>query len=121
MTQIKIKYFESSDKRLASQPASQPASLILNKIYAVESPCTDVVCLRTGFSCSFALMFRSFLLKEKNQKFKAYTPEATNSLREAKISENSHCVLRQPRFLNASLGICLTPPPLGRNQLKMEN
>ncbi|OUO53524.1 hypothetical protein B5F77_05485 [Parabacteroides sp. An277] len=33
--------------------------------------------------------FCSFLLKEKNQKFKAYTPEATNSLRSAKISENS--------------------------------
>ncbi len=32
--------------------------------------------------CSFALM-------QKNQKIKAYTPKATNSLREAKISENS--------------------------------
>ncbi len=31
--------------------------------------------------------FCSFLLKEKNQKFKAYTPEATNSLRSAKISQ----------------------------------
>lgn len=31
--------------------------------------------------------FCSFLLKEKNQKFKAYTPEATNSLRFAKISQ----------------------------------
>ncbi len=29
---------------------------------------------------------RSFLLKEKNQKFKAYTPAATNSRRGAEIS-----------------------------------
>ena len=34
------------------------------------------------YFCSFALM-------QKNQKIKAYTPKATNSLREAKISENS--------------------------------
>ena len=36
------------------------------------------------FSCSF---LRSFALMQKNQKIKAYTPEATNSHRSAKISE----------------------------------
>ena len=67
MTQIKIKYFESSDKRLASQPASQPASLILYKIYVVESPCTDSVCPCTGFLRSFALMQKDPKNQGRNQ------------------------------------------------------
>ena len=39
------------------------------------------------FGCNEFL--RSFCLIKKNQKIKAYTPAATNSLRSAKISENS--------------------------------
>lgn len=52
-----------------------------------------------GLSCSFGLI-------QKNQKIKAITAKATNSHREAKISETRFA--QTPRFLYASLGICLT-------------
>ena len=63
--------------------------------------------------CSFGLIQKcscSFGLIQKNQKIKATTTKATNSLREAKISETRFA--QTPRFLYASLGICLTLSPL---------
>ena len=59
-----------------------------------------------GNFCSFG----SFGSSQKNQKIKAITAKATNSHREAKISETRFA--QTPRFLNASLGICLTLSPL---------
>ena len=63
----------------------------------------QLICIIGLFSCSFGLI-------QKNQKIKATTAKATNSHREAKISETRFA--QTPRFLNASLGICLTLSPL---------
>ena len=72
--------------------------------------------------CSFALMQKNQKIKllptfwldpESSKEVKAYTPEATNSHRSAKISE-TRLRLKQPKFLYAPLGICLTPLTLGQ-------
>ena len=57
--------------------------------------------------------FRSFCLIKKNQKIKAYTPEATHSRCSAEISENS---LRSNSrdFFTLRPGMGFTPLPLGR-------
>ena len=63
---------------------------------------------------------RSFLLKEKNQKFKAHTTEATVLVAALK-SRKTRLRLKQPRFFNAPLGRPLNASSVRPKQLKMEN
>ena len=63
---------------------------------------------------------RSFLLKEKNQKFKAHTAEATVSVAALK-SRKTRLWLRQPRFFNAPLGRPLHASSVRPKQWKIEN
>ena len=63
---------------------------------------------------------RSFLLKEKNQKFKAHTTEATVSVTTLK-SRKTRLRLKQPRFFNAPLGRPLNASSVRPKQLKIEN
>ena len=63
---------------------------------------------------------RSFLLKEKNQKFKAHTTEATVLVAALK-SRKTRLRLKQPRFFNAPLGRPLNTSSVRPKQLKIEN
>ena len=60
-----------------------------------------------------------FWLDPKEPKGQGYTSKAANSLRSAKIPDNSRFTLRQPGFLYAPLAICFTPSPLGRSFLSL--
>ena len=71
----------------------------------------------TFFSLDFVSPF--FWLDPKEPKGQGYTSKATNSLRSAKIPDNSRFALRQPGFLYAPLAICFTPSPLGRSFLSL--
>ena len=72
------------------------------------------------YKCSFSSIIWNyfppfFWLDPKEPKGQGYTSKATNSLRSAKIPDNSRFALRQPGFLYAPLAICFTPSPLGRS------
>ena len=63
---------------------------------------------------------RSFLLKEKNQKFKAHTTEATVLVAALK-SRKTRLRLKQPRFFNAPLGRPLNASSVRPKQWTIEN
>ena len=63
---------------------------------------------------------RSFLLKEKNQKFKAHTTEATVLVAALK-SRKTRLRLKQPRFFNAPLGRPLHASSVRPKQLKIDD
>ena len=75
---------------------------------------------RRRFFGLIQVIVRSFLLKEKNQKFKAHTAEATVSVAALK-SRKTRLRLRQPRFFDAPLGRPLNASSVRPKQLKMEN
>ena len=65
-TIIKEKYLYDSNKMLASQPASQPASINLNKKYGIKRPCMKQIRFIHGRFMFLYLVFTNHKLAKSD-------------------------------------------------------